>query len=570
MQTKLPERYKRGVGIAPGYRDLFGEERSLDDLIRLLKQLPLREWMSFLSRAQTLIAMPNLDAAKKNKAIAEGILSRAYRSRLVDWMRAHQEATIAVVTESQVSTLQQLVITHAPQNSNRRIDTEADFDLLADALLITWDLMLPADAERAGHEVLSTMIQSHARMSWGLMPELVARAFFLYQLDREHPSAAVAQIIDLFMKAAGADLRRYLLGGLAVAIREYDKDVTDVAGGWKPTSLPEQCENPRETECLAAFHSIRAADVSTVRAEIVRRDGKSRISEFSLIGMLRYPIVDVPDVGRFVTSLTSLSHALFGGVYHAILTPTSERKIPAMNVQRLAGLFGEVFEEYVLDILQAVFGDRYIRVPTGERKRADALITYENRIVVIEIKGTHYQGLQHRGRLSLSDREAEHRDLRLTDGALQIVQTIEDLRNFKLTPNGLPHYDWTTTQITPVIVTMERLPLIWKLWPMYERLTAPIQTLPMRGQITPVRFLSVNDVERLPDLAQRLDFGTELARWAHEPDCFERPLSDYLDHAGHEFGQSTLLASRFATAMKALASQIGFDPSALDTSSEAS
>jgi hypothetical protein len=265
-------------------------------------------------------------------------------------------------------------------------------------------------------------------------------------------------------------------------------------------------------------------------------------------------------VGSFVTNLTALSIALFDGVYHAVVTSVLEQRIPGMTAQRVGGVFGEVFEEYVLDILAAAFGDQLIHVPPdGQARRSDALIVYTDRIAVIEIKGGHYRGIEHRGRLSLEDREEELRALGIEDAAEQIAQTVADLRNgFSL--DGLPRYDWTATQIVPVIITLERLPLLPSLWRMFERLSDPLRRLPLQDQLVRVRFLGVDDVERLPDLCKstNTDLGLLFAMWARDPRYFDRPLAHYLDAQGIRVAES-FMRSRAGSIRRCFSERYGLE-----------
>lgn len=179
-------------------------------------------------------------------------------------------------------------------------------------------------------------------------------------------------------------------------------------------------------------------------------------------------------------------------------------------------------------------------------------------MIVFEIKGSHTKGRVHRGALSLAERESELRELQISKAAAQLASTITDLRSFRIQNVRLPSYDWTSTTIIPVTITYEGLPLIWKLWSMYERLTEPLQQLPLQSQIAPVRFISVADVEELPDLAHIADLGSLMLRWGHDSVAKERPLSHFLKLSGTRH-LNRFQQARVRDSITFLASRIGLD-----------
>jgi hypothetical protein len=58
-----------------GYSDLFAEHRSLKELIPLLQQYPVDQWLSFLSRIQNVIAGDRINYMDAQCEVIEGIFS---------------------------------------------------------------------------------------------------------------------------------------------------------------------------------------------------------------------------------------------------------------------------------------------------------------------------------------------------------------------------------------------------------------------------------------------------------------------------------------------------------------
>src|SRR5205085_323196 len=78
-------------------------------------------------------------------------------------------------------------------------------------------------------------------------------------------------------------------------------------------------------------------------------------------------------------------------------------------------------------------------------------------------------------------------------------------------------------------------------------------------KVTRPRFLSVADVEHLPDLAGAHDVGMILADWAVDPATFETSLSTHLASKRIAF-ERRFMRERLARVFQFLASRIELDP----------
>lgn len=550
------------MGVAPGYAELFGCSATFDDLLAIIRRYPVKEWLSFLLRIQLLIAPPHHTNVKRHIEVFKGVVGPKMRDRLVKFVRnCDPQAPLVTFVESQVTTLQQLAIQYAPEKDGPTFCGPDDFDNLCQALLITWDLMhrnkSPGDFEEAFEELLQEM----ARTSNEEFQVLVTRAYFVYQLYSANPSGAARELCDLFRMVTGVEVRDYLYGGLSVCAKERAHTIEDIKHGVAPTGEPTDCPNSAEAECLEAFHKIRCAPLATVRDEIERFDSERKIGDLSLIALSKYPIVDVAGMGRLVLNVTALSYALFSGIRYPILTASLEERPGMPNRQELGGVYGQILQDYAIGILQAAFGERLLRIHDEEYPgMADCLIVYDDRVFVVEVKSVFTIAKEAKRHMTLIQRETQIEKLQIRKAAKQIAKTIVALRAMKIAEDRIPYRDWTIMKVIPIIVTIEQLPLFWKMWRLYARLTEPIDQQPMSELIARTRFISMRDLELFPDLVDVCDLGRALWQWAHDDEYFECPLWFYCRRKAIQFRRRFLL-KRHREVGEALADRFGLDKS---------
>lgn len=562
--VQYPDYYHRAVGVVPGYAELFGRSATFDDLLAIIRRYPVREWLSFLSRIQLLIAPPYHTDVKRHIAVFKGVVGHDVKDRLVAFERNCAPGTLLLTfIESQVSTLQQLVILHAPVRKGSTFCGSDDFDDLCRALLITWDLMHrnrnPEDVEAAFEAILQDMTRTSIESS----QTLLARAYFVYQLHSSNPSSAARTLSGLFDRITGVNIRDYIFGGFSVLAKEIAQGIVDIKQGFATTVEPTACPNPKEAECLQAFHSIRCAPLATVRKEIERFDPGKETSDLSLIALSKYPIVEVGGLGRLVCNVTALAHAIFSGIRHAILAASLDGKSGIPNRQELGGLYGQILQDYALGILKGAFGDRLVRIREEDFDgMADCLIVYDDRILVVEIKNAFAAARGARGYMTFAQRTAQIEKLHIRKAAKQISKTIVALRAMRIADDRIPDYDWTISKIIPIIVTIEQLPQMWKMWRLYSPLIESIEQQPMSELIARTRFISMRDLELFPDLVDVCDLGRVLWQWANDEEHFECPLLFYCKRKAIPF-RHRFLFERFREVSEALADRFGLDKSEL-------
>lgn len=471
--------------------------------------------------------------------------------------------------ESQISTLQQLVFLHAPDVSDKKFTTVEDFDRLCTALLMTWDFMHPVSIPEDVNEALASLIQDEARRMRESSYELGSRAFFAYEIKSDSPSKSASQLRELFQRITGVSLIDYWAGGFSITMKEQTTVVAEIANGWSSTLSPSNCPTEKEARSLGAFHLLRCGSVEQVRAAIEKFDGGRPIHSFNLIGIRSFPIVEFDNDSRFVINMPAALTGLFGGIRHAILAGVLDGKAPEMNVKELGGLYGELFQDYVINLLHDAFGERFIRIAEDkENSRADGLIWFHDKVVVLEIKGSYPTAMDYATPKTLGERQADLTRLGVEQAAQQVASTIRALRSFELEPPGMPRFDWTTTTILPVIVTLERLPLMWKVWPLYDALTKPLLDLGQSCPIARVRFLSIGDVEEMPDCAAQHDLSSILLKWSADSEYFECPLSSFLGSRHIEY-RRTRAKQRICEAMRFLVQKFDLDDSMVNWPQEA-
>ncbi|MCZ6652006.1 MAG: hypothetical protein O7D91_03150 [Planctomycetota bacterium] len=551
--------------VVPRYRDLFGKPATLDQLMDIVRSYPVFAWLSFLSRLQTLLGPPHETDNERHRAAFAGLIGPEVGKRLVDFEKHHQpHGSCLTFVEPQIATLQQIAILHAPESGDSDFVVPGDFDQLATALLITWELMEIEPAPKGRDAVTAALAQAVLRNSFASTPSLASRAYHAYRIGERDVSDSVAELRQNFETAAGVPLADYILGGLTLLILEESQSPEEIAAGWTPRAPVPPKQDPVVGEPVEAFCRVRCTTLKNLRAEIQKHDGERPIHEFSLIALSRYPLIEFAGRGRFIASVARVADALFEGVRHTIQTARLEGDCRIPVLSGIGKTFGLVFEEFVQQILDEAFGDRLVRLPRSNKtKRADGLIVYPNRLVVYEIKSKHPRAAGRHGPRTIEEREQELVDIGVGDAAEQIADTINELRGGNLDELLPTQYDWTTTRIVPVVITAETVPLVWNMWHRFEALAQPIAALPMQDQISRIRLLDIADVERLPDLVQVADASAVFLEWANNPETFERPLLRHLNVAELELSNS-FLQRRYGTVMKLLADRHGLDASKLD------
>jgi hypothetical protein len=526
-------RLLKSTCVLPSFFNLFERRARFADLEPILQRYPLQEWLSFLSRLQVILSGKRSGEDEYLRKAFFGVLSQDLRDRIVQFSEKHQLGSrIRLFYERQLSTLQQLVIMYAPLESGGTFDAETGRHDLGLALLMTIDLMDHDRRQNDRHdEVLACLIQDQIRMATTPPSHYAGRALHFYEIQAERRSSIVEEYLGLFEQATGVSAVDYMLGGFRDLIWEENRDPEEIAAGWAPIGLGHSYENEQERQIVAASVAVRQQKLDDVRQWIRRLEGSRPVRDWNLIALYKYPLIDLDPQPVFLVNLTALGRSLFDGVRHAILTAACEGRLaaPYNSAQAVGGLYGRVFERYVLQVLERAFGPQLIRIPEGDNERCDALIWLPDKIVLVEIKGERHIAKDHARYMSLDQRHDELCKIGIPKAVRQICRTISDVRAGTLRLPDLPCYDWTVTPIVPLVVTEELTPQLPGIWDrLYASFNQPLQGSRGAGPVGRLRLLSVDDIEMVPDLAGPENFATVLFQWGLDAEFCEMPWAAYL------------------------------------------
>lgn len=562
MSGEYIEKY---VVVMPTYSSVFGCSPTLKDLIDIIKQNPVFEWLGFLSRIQSVIGADRFQRRENQLDVFHGVFSERLQNLILYSQNSRNKLNLHICYERQLSTLQQLVILHAPDTGDGSLESEDGRENLGLALLMVNDLMRRPNPQNDDTEnIIAALIQETIRIANTPYWIYLARAFRFYELETDQPGEKVHAYISLFEKAVAVNAHDFLLGGLIVAVQERIRSNQDQANSWQRVLPLDQRKNVYEKLFVEAFEKQKCADIEKMRTTINKFEDGLLFSDWNLISLSIFPLVTFPQAGTFILNLSALGRGLFDGVRHAILTAASEKRLPETfnSVRRVGGLYGEVFEKYIQDLLQTAFPKRVVKIPENDFPgNADFLIIFPGKIVVIEVKSEHFVTKHHYKLMTIRERQFEIESVGLKKAVGQIESTIKALRNFNLKPLGLGYYDWTTTPIIPLVVTDEEYPLFPQCWRfLYEEVEKPLMLLNSGvGPVGRLRILSIDEVEMLPDLTGSIDFATLLLQWGSDPSKFEYPFRNYLLECNQNHVSNDFMYKRWREVCQTLADRLGFD-----------
>ncbi len=567
--------FLRQVAVIATHKDLFGHEATLDDVMGLLRKYPVTEWLSYLARMQNMLADTQAEQAERMRRVLRGTVSHIVRDKLEEFEK-QCSGRMLLYYERQMSTLQQLAILYAPEQGTTTLDNEEGLNDLSMALLMTMDIMGADRALGSTNELLlSAVLQDQIRMSMTPSAQYAARAFHFYELGQGQRTENVSQYLDLFQTATGVSAIDCILGGLDIIAREETLSLDDIANAWHAVPCSQRAENPEEAIVLDAYKAIRMRPLTELRTLIEKWEEGRPVRDWNLIALSQAPICDLGDRGAFVLNHTALGRSLFDSIRHAVLTAALEERLPARynNRRAVGGLYGEIFESYVRSIFECVCPGQVSRIlEDRDDQRADFLIWFPDKVIVVEVKGVHFVGKDHASFLSIDERREQLTNVGMPRAVDQLVSTIYALRTANIVyapPTGnavrpsMPSYDWTITPIIPVIVTEEQMPQVPGCWDaFYAPLCAKLDELTAAGPLAKLRLLTVGDVERLPDLRAPHDLATMFVHWGADPNLRELTWHSFLATQHVNFHGSFILG-RFVNTLKSLAQRLGLDETKL-------
>ena len=462
-----------------------------------------------------------------------------------------------------MSTLQQLAVLYAPETGASKLESSDGRDDLSIALLMTMDIMV---ADRPTSSSIESLIQDQIRMCTTPAWLYATRAFHFYELNKAVQSPEVSEYLRLFEVASGVSALDCILGGLAIVLHEENLSLDEIANAWHTIPRSHQCQNPKEARVLAAYHEVRMKSLVDLRALIAAREDGRPVRDWNLIALSQAPICDLGSTGAFVLNHTVLGRSLFDSVRHAILTAALKHDLPKpyRTEQAIGALYGKIFESYIRSVFESAYPGQVWRIPEDRaEQRSDFLIWFPDKIIIVEVKGSHFVRLDHASFMTIDERRRELKKIGIPKAISQLEATIRELRGEHIVLPSLPTCDWTTTSIIPVIVTEEWVPQIPGCWDaFYAPLCTGLDELTAAGPLAKLRLLTIDDVERLPDLRAPCDLATMLFRWGVDRSLMELSWGSFLKTQDVHY-ECLFIPGRFLETMKTLARRLGEDESKL-------
>ncbi len=95
------------------------------------------------------------------------------------------------------------------------------------------------------------------------------------------------------------------------------------------------------------------------------------------------------------------------------------------NTKRLGGLYGQLFERYVLRVLEDAFPGKVRKISESDFPgNADCLVYFPGKVLVIEIKSEHFVAIQHYRLMDIKERRLEIENAGVRKGRIPIYSPI--------------------------------------------------------------------------------------------------------------------------------------------------
>jgi hypothetical protein len=535
MQKQDYESFLGRVLLVPGHKALFGHPIDQPDLVAIIRKYNIVEWLSYLARIGGTISCSSASDPDRQLDVVGRTMDQSTADALARFeaeVQTRHPTKVLACNSIQIQAVIQLAILYAPERSDVTLARSGGGapDLWR-AVTGVWDLLNPNDTEviRDIADNLPVMIRNYLCGPSEEAFHLVARAFYLYQCDREEKSETSKRVDQKFLRVTGRHYESFLLGSVTPIVIEKMMDQTERAEGWKPILCPDGIDEAKLVyrEAMDAFVELRSATIPELRKEIEAvEDVNAPLPNWTMLALRKFPIVELSSGARYVLNYEALGEAVLSGPRHELVKNCKHDK---GCITEVGGELGILFEEYVDEYLRAAFGDNLIKVPRDvKEKRADYVVSYESHVVVLEVKSGQFRA-DFRTLQTLDEFKAALKPI--VGGAIeQIKVTVESLQEYRLLKDVIGLRDWATTVVIPIVVTFEKLPLIPDKGLVFDALEEPLSRLSGIGHVVPVRYLHVSDVEMLPEVVNRTDFPRLMAKWARDSRTADESFKTFTSH----------------------------------------
>lgn len=514
--------------MVPGYHAIHGKKCDLEDLIQLIKQFSVDNWLLHLSRLATLLAgSRHRPGSEYADAFFKYIVPKKLTDKFASWFSdASRRGNRAFIfSDRHVGILIELAIRHAPSEEKKEMGPGGS---LLNALLMLVDLDTPPKIPTTMEEWAPVMASLWDRSRLVDPMSTTVRGFHLYQIACREPTTSAQKWADLFKRATGAELERFFLGGLVAFAIEFLKQPDEIARVF--SSLPDRIKDD-EGKLLAgvpdSYYGLKCGTVQQLASTVARLEDHANPNEFNLVPILKYPLFRDKKGGAHSLFLSGIATSLCEGIYQEVITASLDRKISESR-QDTGAVFGFLFEKYVLDLLEEVFGERLLRKPIRSdngNEAADGAIIYPQGVIILQIKGRHVRA---KDRFAWKDPKAKSEDVERT-GLVEAVKQFVDKESLSIFRRGLvkelPFTLSSETVLQPIVITYEAVPLAGLQLPIVKKQRARVK---LDSHTRPLVIMDVREIEAACSLPQRDTFWGVLTEFINSLGWRERYLTNFL------------------------------------------
>lgn len=555
MRNVRPYDPMRDLAMVPDYEAIHGRKCCLEDLIGLVKQYALEDWLLHLSRLATLLAGGRHRPGNEyGDAYFQYIVPSHLRKKVAKWFQdaIAQGARPLIHSERHVGILMELALLHAPGEAPEKLGPQGQ---LFDALLTLVGLDNPAKMPQNDEDwaAVQACLWDRSRL---LDPSsAVARGFHLYQIAHKQTTKTAQTWAELFHRAMKTELHTYFLGGLGLFAMEFMKKPEDIAKYF--AALPETFTDNAQNPLAGIPHDYLAHKCATtlqLKQAAVHLEGGKSPNEYNLVPVLKYPLFRSSRGGAHCLFLSGVAGSLCEGIYQEVMTASVEGRISG-NKKDVGAAFGHLFEEYVLDLLDATLPSLVVKRPRrtdSGNEAADGVVIYPEGVIVLEIKGSHVRAKNRMGWKDYRAKADEVAQAGLVDAVDQFVDRSGLLSFRKGRVRELAFTSPNDMVLQPVVVMNESVPLAGPQLPIIRQQR---QRVALDAKTRPLIIMDVREVEALCSLPPGQTMWQVLTQFIRSPGWEQRHLANFLHDTNRL--SDRVLTDRWKAIMPMLREKLG-------------
>lgn len=512
------------TAVTPSYYALFGSKPKMDRLIKYLKRYSVNEWLSYTSRFCTTFAVKGVNDDTAQRECLSAVTTKSFAKSLDKWAASlnPQPKYIAIFNERQLGIVQQLAMLYSPENGASFNSNTTYKDFTRVCMIVNNFLEEKTDLNDIKASYVQSMIFSNL-YSVSFWTYLV-RAQKFYQLDKEYKDPKIREYLSLFESETGIDASDFIAGGMCVSLTELNKSLEDHIRGWFHIASPQDDKSIIIARCLNSFIGFRSATIEELRSDIGKMDAKFPIESYSLLPLLKKPLVKLSNGLPYVLSATGVGRALFDGIYHANLSSALKEKDKVkkeQSVRRINGLYGDIFEIYIKAVLEEIFGNKFFKINQDDFPGfVDFIVIGKSELLLIEVKSSRFLAREHYRALTLLERKVELNETGLPHALKQLNKTILAIREAKQINKDVDGNQIKEFKIIPITVTEEFFPSHDFLWEeIYSESDHSLNYNGKKDNIGYLRMMCVNDLERLEIPSDPNSLIASIEKWSFEKGC---------------------------------------------------